>query len=163
MDQDDALEQQLRTTCSHPPPAPATDVRTAKRMRTIWKLLAANPVPAEPGEYLLVCRKGHDPYWYRLAGDTVCIGRRDDNDLALKHASVSGLHARIVPQEDGRELRDAASTNGTFVNSERVDERPLREGDAIQLGSFLLLYARRDAGDDGDSADNRTAELAPPE
>lgn len=70
--------------------------------------------------------------------------------LAVQHASISHKHAAVEVKEGKASLRDLGSTNGTFVNGERIDERKLEDGDLIQLGaceSQLLIYreARRRA------------------
>lgn len=66
------------------------------------------------------------------------IGRVEGLELTLPHSSVSKRHAEIVLLEDGRGLliRDLGSTNGTFVNRERVRQAHLREGDILHFASF---------------------------
>jgi hypothetical protein len=77
-------------------------------------------------------------------GRTRTIGRRADMDLAIPwDAEVSGLHAEL--QGLGGEwtiVDDGLSTNGTFVNGERVNgRRRLRSGDRICVGRTVLAYA----------------------
>jgi HD-GYP domain-containing protein (c-di-GMP phosphodiesterase class II) len=62
------------------------------------------------------------------------IGRSRDNDLSLNHRSVSPRHAEIIPDESGFTFRDKCSRKGSYIESERVSERPLRHGDSIRLG-----------------------------
>src|SRR5450756_2039656 len=76
-------------------------------------------------------------------GRTRTIGRRADMDLAIPwDAEVSGLHAEL--QGLGGEwtiVDDGLSTNGTFVNGERVSgRRRLRPGDRICVGRTVLAY-----------------------
>ena len=60
------------------------------------------------------------------------VGRRFDCDLCLTSRKVSSRHARFDLRHDVLYLRDLGSTNGTFVNGERVtSERPVRAGDVI--------------------------------
>ncbi len=62
-------------------------------------------------------------------------------DFVLRDPEVSGLHARVErPGEaDLPVLVDAGSTNGTFVNGERVERRALRPGDRVRLGQSELV------------------------
>jgi pSer/pThr/pTyr-binding forkhead associated (FHA) protein len=72
------------------------------------------------------------------------IGRADDNEIALDGDEfASGHHARIESQRDGVWLIDLGSTNGTFVNGERIDgRRRLRRGDVVQVGDTELVFER---------------------
>ena len=65
------------------------------------------------------------------------IGRAEDNDLCLAGGafpSVSTYHARLEQGEEGLEVLDLDSRNGTFVNDEKVDKMVLKAGDVLQLG-----------------------------
>lgn len=73
-----------------------------------------------------------------VAGSLV-IGRADDADLTLADAGVSRSHARVNADAAGASIEDLGSSNGTFVNGERVEgSRPLGDGDQIQLGGAIL-------------------------
>jgi len=80
---------------------------------------------------------------YPLLKDEVSLGRGEDNDIVIPHASVSRAHARLLRRDGGYELMDLGSTNGSFV-----DERPingsvfLSSGSQIRLGDirFVLRY-----------------------
>jgi hypothetical protein len=68
------------------------------------------------------------------------IGRSADNRIALAGDDfASGHHARVESARDGVWVIDLGSTNGTFVNGERIDGRHrLREGDVVQVGDTEL-------------------------
>ena len=66
------------------------------------------------------------------------IGRDDECDIVLPTTSASRRHARITPTGDGATLTDQGSSNGTFVNDERIAERALRSGDVITIGGVRL-------------------------
>jgi pSer/pThr/pTyr-binding forkhead associated (FHA) protein len=72
------------------------------------------------------------------------IGRADDNTIALDGDEfASGHHARIESQRDGVWILDLGSTNGTFVNGERVEgRRQLHRGDLVQIGNTELRFER---------------------
>jgi predicted component of type VI protein secretion system len=77
---------------------------------------------------------------YRIhEGDTV-VGRGGASVLFIDLPSVSREHARVVRTGDCVEVTDLGSSNGTFVNGERVSgTRRLRPGDELCLGKALLV------------------------
>src|SRR5512145_2424726 len=76
----------------------------------------------------------------------ITIGR-EGSDIVLDNPQVSRRHAMIERSAaSGRMLRDVGSTNGTFVNGQRITQHMLVAGDVIQIGAFKLVY-------DGDSLD----------
>jgi pSer/pThr/pTyr-binding forkhead associated (FHA) protein len=79
-----------------------------------------------------------------LDSSVVTIGRGAQNDLALEHDDfASATHARVQPQRDGVWVADTGSTNGTFVNGERLENpRRLAPGDVIRVGATDLRYER---------------------
>jgi pSer/pThr/pTyr-binding forkhead associated (FHA) protein len=72
------------------------------------------------------------------------IGRADDNVVVLDGDDyASAHHARIESGLDGTWLIDLGSTNGTYVNAERVEgRRKLRSGDLVQVGDTELRFER---------------------
>jgi diguanylate cyclase (GGDEF)-like protein len=69
------------------------------------------------------------------------IGRSSKNELPIDQESVSRHHARITSTARAHYIEDLGSTNGTFVNDERVTERrPLRDGDQIKVGRSILKF-----------------------
>jgi Domain of unknown function (DUF4388)/FHA domain len=84
---------------------------------------------------------------YPLAqsGDLV-IGRSSGLDLVLIEDMVSRKHARITLASGGITIADLGSTNGTFVNGEKVGQAQLKEGDRILIGTSILKLVARTAG-----------------
>ena len=67
------------------------------------------------------------------------IGRDPDSDIAIPDEEMSALHARLVRRSDGFWIEDLGSTNGTFVNGERVaGAARVRSNDLLKLGQTLL-------------------------
>ncbi|HZY40523.1 MAG TPA: FHA domain-containing protein, partial [Anaerolineae bacterium] len=74
------------------------------------------------------------------ANDTLTIGRDPGCDLTLDSPLVSRHHARLERSGPTHTLIDLGSTNGTFVNSQRIDQHPLQVGDIVQIGPYRLTY-----------------------
>lgn len=73
----------------------------------------------------------------------VVIGRSPHCDLPLESPGASRCHAAIRTLGDRRLVRDLGSTNGTFVNGERLTgERALEAGDRIEIGDVSVTYCR---------------------
>ncbi len=67
------------------------------------------------------------------------IGRTAANHIVLQHPSVSSEHCMLEFDGSGCMVKDRGSSNGTYLNNERLDEpRPLREGDLLYVGPYLL-------------------------
>src|SRR5262245_37362705 len=73
-------------------------------------------------------------------GETVKLGRSRSCDLALRSPEASRHHAEISLGADGWVVRDLDSTNGTYVNGERVSRRELRPGDRIEIGGDSITF-----------------------
>ncbi|HET9921122.1 MAG TPA: FHA domain-containing protein [Ktedonobacteraceae bacterium] len=84
---------------------------------------------------------------YEIRKEALSIGRSRESDIFLEDLAVSRLHASIVSLGNGDfALKDEGSANGTKVNGQVVNKYqtyPLKEGDKIQLGQTVLVFARR--------------------
>ena len=76
---------------------------------------------------------------YPLGKGTTRLGRGADADIRIDDPGVSRHHCDIVIGSDAV-LRDLGSTNGTFVDGVQVNERVLRDGSSIKLGSTSLTF-----------------------
>ena len=83
-----------------------------------------------------------------LIQETFLIGRDPSSDLHIQDIEVSRRHARLISQSGGHALEDLGSTNGTFVNGERIRTiTVLHPGDSIRLGETITLrYQMEPAG-----------------
>ena len=70
------------------------------------------------------------------------IGRAGDNDLVLDDPQVSRRHAQVRWNGAQYLITDLNSTNGVYVNGERVREAPLLEGARVQIGRFRFLFVQ---------------------
>jgi len=94
-----------------------------------------------PQSYQLVMRSGPNPgKTYPLNKNEISIGRDTTNDVIINDAEVSRKHAHIVSQGGGFVLEDLGSTNGTFVDGQRLmGPHQLRSGEMIMLGENISL------------------------
>lgn len=80
-----------------------------------------------------------------LAGGVRTIGRATGADFIVDAPLVSRVHCRLTALSNGGlEVKDLDSTNGTFVNGERIETASLASGDHLQVGRVQLV-ALRDA------------------
>jgi pSer/pThr/pTyr-binding forkhead associated (FHA) protein len=78
-----------------------------------------------------------------LPGTVRTIGRAAGADFIVDAALVSRVHCRVTALADGQlEVRDLESTNGTFVNGQRIEAARLSSGDTLQVGRVELLALR---------------------
>lgn len=88
----------------------------------------------------------------RLAQDQICVlGRGPGCGLQIPSREASRNHAEVRFEEGRFVLRDLGSTNGTFLNGERVEGvRPLRPGDRIEIGGFGVTFCEVEPGLDAE-------------
>jgi pSer/pThr/pTyr-binding forkhead associated (FHA) protein len=80
---------------------------------------SAREIPLKPGRYV--------------------VGRQEDANLRIPLPAVSRRHAEIVVDDDSLTVRDLGSSNGTYVNGERIQEAQIKPGDVLALGDFQLV------------------------
>ncbi|MDH5180913.1 MAG: FHA domain-containing protein [Gammaproteobacteria bacterium] len=80
---------------------------------------------------------------YVISQEFITIGRHHGNDIHISDATVSGRHARIIVKADYRYIEDLGSTNGTFVNGQRIRRHTLSNGDQILIGQQRLVFSTR--------------------
>lgn len=74
-----------------------------------------------------------------MPGAIKTLGRATRADFILDAALVSRLHCRFTAKNSGElEIEDLKSTNGTYVNDERVTRVPLAPGDRVRVGRVEL-------------------------
>jgi pSer/pThr/pTyr-binding forkhead associated (FHA) protein len=78
-----------------------------------------------------------------LAGGVRTLGRSTGADFIVDAGLVSRVHCRLTALPGGGlEVRDLESTNGTFVNGQRVEVAHLASGDRLQVGRMELVALR---------------------
>ena len=74
----------------------------------------------------------------------VVIGRSSELDMVLVEDMVSRKHAKITVASGKVTIQDLGSTNGTFVNGEKIKQTRLKEGDRILIGTSILKLVASD-------------------
>lgn len=82
---------------------------------------------------------------FMLRDGNTTVGRHPESDIFLNDVTVSRHHCRFVAQGDSLTVEDSGSTNGTYLNDERVDSAPLKAGDEVLVGRFHFVVAHGDA------------------
>jgi pSer/pThr/pTyr-binding forkhead associated (FHA) protein len=70
----------------------------------------------------------------------ITIGRNMKNDIQIDNLAVSNFHARIERVEDKYFIEDLNSTNGTFINEEKISRCELQDGDTASIGKHVLTF-----------------------
>lgn len=96
--------------------------------------------PATGRRFHLRMIKGVPAYGVYFVEGRAQIGRSEQSDVFLVDPSVSRTHA--IVEVDGRQpvVRDLGSTNGTFVNGERIEASQLQDGDELMFGNTRMRF-----------------------
>jgi hypothetical protein len=113
---------------------------------------------------LVVSINGVETQNVHLHKGRTTLGRRNHNDVALADLSVSGFHC--VFEQDGQAqvwVQDMGSTNGTFINGQRVTRQLLNDQDVIVIGIYnaQFLGAPR-AAESGNTAPMKLEQMGVP-
>ena len=88
---------------------------------------------------LVLLSEGYTGRTYELKVDKTTVGRVSDNAFEIPEASVSSHHGEILLRGNDVIVRDLNSTNGTFINGERVTgEATLKPGQILRLGTIEM-------------------------
>jgi len=92
-------------------------------------------------QFQLIMRSGPTPgASFTLEGDQLTVGRDATNEIVINDAEISRRHARLTFQGGKYVLEDLGSTNGTFVNGQRLaGPRVLKAGEVVQFGEQIML------------------------
>jgi membrane-bound lytic murein transglycosylase D len=92
-------------------------------------------MPTAPSPNIIVeLVEGDVPPFRRSFAGPFTVGRGAECDLRIETGEVSRTHAEFLPRDGGWWVRDLGSTNGTWLNGERVEEAPLPADGLLQLG-----------------------------
>jgi len=85
--------------------------------------------------------------------DEITIGRKKSNNIEIDNLQVSNKHARIVKHAGNYFIEDLKSTNGTYLNNEKISKEPLRDKDIITIGKHTLVILLGVKKNDNDITD----------
>ena len=142
-----------------PTPSPSSPVAASSPPADGWAWAPAGPVEAPPAPIVPhvpspPARPHANPDqrpWFDVDGDRypllsaiTVLGRDNTADVILDDPGISRQHTEIRVTNDGPHLvasiRDLGSTNGTFVNGDRITSQRLNDGDRVNVGRTTLIY-----------------------
>ncbi len=97
---------------------------------------------------------------FKINRPTTTMGRSNTCEIVISDPLVSRQHCQILLGMGGISLRDLGSTNGTFLNGQRVTENPLRNQDVISIGGTRIRFALELSKPEGDERALKIDELA---
>jgi len=126
---------------TRPAPMPAS-LSPSERIppKKVSDSLDSNPLAS-----IIVLKGRQERIRYGLTGSRITIGRLHYNDIVFPDPTVSLEHAAISRQGDEFILYDLGSSNGTYVNSERVVQHVLQNEDQIVIGGTVLVFQHTEA------------------
>lgn len=93
-------------------------------------------------QFRFIVKKGPDPgHVYPVFAEKITIGRDPMSDIIFKDPEVSRRHVQFIRAVNGYLVEDLGSTNGTFVDGERLSgqQMPLKAGQEVALGGAITL------------------------
>ncbi|HAC35401.1 MAG TPA: hypothetical protein DCF45_12870 [Gammaproteobacteria bacterium] len=113
---------------------------------------------------IIISFKGATIAEHELRPGEMTIGRKSSADIQIDSLAVSGTHAKIVTAGDIVTLEDLGSTNGTFINNEKITSHQFKNGEAAQIGKHTITFvagpaAHVDEDDDDEDEFEKTVVL----
>ncbi len=122
-----------------PPPPADLDPSLFKKAPTADDLDSTMVIEEIP--ILLHMRGNQPPRMFQVSkSQPTTVGRNKVNDVAIDDKTISGQHFRIVPKEEQWFILDLESTNGTYVDGERVKFRELKPGSQVHAGQCQFIF-----------------------
>ena len=87
---------------------------------------------------LVILNQGMTGRTLELNVERTTVGRVEENTFQIADASVSSRHAEILLHGTDIVIKDLNSTNGTYINGEKISEAPLKPGQTLRFGQVEL-------------------------
>src|SRR5690349_16533869 len=84
---------------------------------------------------IVVLSEGLTGRSFELKVDKTTVGRLEDNAFQIQEQSVSSHHCELLLKGNDVIVRDLNSTNGTYINGEKISEKVLKPGQILRLGN----------------------------
>src|SRR6478672_4819083 len=110
---------------------------------------------------LVLLTEGFAGRTYELSVETTTVGRVEDNAFQIAEPSVSSHHAEIILKGNDVLIKDLNSTNGTFINGEKITEAVLKPGQTLKFGQVELRLEGKDGAGAPPAAKGPAASKAP--
>lgn len=88
---------------------------------------------------LVMFSPGGERRSFPVTREMTIIGRREDCDLRIPLGDVSRKHCRMIREADTLRIEDLGSSNGTYVNGQRIQEAILQPGDTVRVGPIAFV------------------------
>lgn len=94
---------------------------------------------------LVLSFKGDHVNDYPLDQEILTIGRKPENDIHLDNLAVSSFHAKVLTILNDSFIEDLDSTNGTFIDGNKISKHVLKNGECITVGQYKLEFIDENA------------------
>jgi DNA-binding CsgD family transcriptional regulator len=95
--------------------------------------------------WIVICGIRSSAWSYQLRYGTQILGRLEDCEIQINHATVSRRHAEIIFDGMSLKIADLRSANGTYLNGNRVAHAIIKLGDTIRVGNITFEVLASDA------------------
>jgi pSer/pThr/pTyr-binding forkhead associated (FHA) protein len=109
---------------------------------------------------IVVLSEGLTGRSFELKVDKTTVGRLEDNAFQIPEQSVSSHHCELLLKGSDVIVRDLNSTNGTYINGEKISEKVLKPGQILRLGNVEARLETDGAGTPASSAAGAAAAAA---
>jgi pSer/pThr/pTyr-binding forkhead associated (FHA) protein len=149
------MAQAWRATAASVREAAVTQLATSRGPAVSLVTQLASDEPAQPSrigdelaplpeaDQLVIARAGEAPRTQKLDKPTMTVGRDEDNDITLDAPEVSAKHARLQQSQRGWQVSDLDSTNGTYLDDNRLLPNVPEQwqmGQMLRLGPYFVRW-----------------------
>ncbi len=134
---------------STPPPPPPSQAKSSSTMMDSPKpRKTSSETFIEEGQsepvlaYLIVKSGSKSGSNYPLKKSVIKIGREQGNDIVIDDKKSSREHAKLKMEDSKFVVYDLASSNGTYVNGEKIQSHSILDSDEIQIGDTVLVFKK---------------------
>ncbi len=131
------VAQQPQVQPAYPPLPPPPGAQPAAAAPTAWAQQVPQPAPVAAPQTATLDVDGR---MYRVTAPVTVIGRATEADIVLDDPGVSRRHAEVHLVDGRARVIDLGSTNGTFVDGERVHAETLSQGSVITIGRTRIVF-----------------------